>query len=269
MIDDLEIVTDVTVIEPAAAQRALVASTTPSDLLRMAVEQGADLDRLERLMALQERWEANEARKAFTIAMTAFKSEPMEIFKRKKVGYETTKGDFVGYTHAELSDVTDVVGPAMARHSLSYRWDVKQEQGQVVVACIVTHIMGHSERVTMNAAPDASGKKNAIQQVASTLTYMQRYTLLAVTGMSTKGMDDDGESSTDKKQEARRAQWLEDQKANINDARNTGELRKTMEYAVGKAREENDQDAEDQLLAAHAIKIAKARPVTQHEGVAA
>ena len=56
-------------IEPAkspATSTALAAvpSTTPAALLAMAVQQGADLDKLERLMALQERWEANEARKA-------------------------------------------------------------------------------------------------------------------------------------------------------------------------------------------------------------
>lgn len=172
-------------------------STTPADLLRMALNQNADLDRLERLMALQQQWEANEARKAFVSAMTRFKAEPLEIFKRKQVGYTTKEGDFVGYKHAELSDVTDVVVPAMARHGLSHRWDVKQENGRVRVKCVITHEMGHSEFVEMDAAPDASGKKNAIQQVASAISYLQRYSLLAIVGLATKGMDDDGAGSGD------------------------------------------------------------------------
>ena len=74
------------VLDPAATPRAAIPlpqqAATPSVLLAMAVQQGADLDRLERLMALQERWEANEARTAFVAAMTAFKAEPLEIFKR-------------------------------------------------------------------------------------------------------------------------------------------------------------------------------------------
>jgi len=177
----------------APQQQAIsTVSATPADLLRIAVESGADLDRLERLMALQERWEASEAKKAFHVAMSSFKSEPVEIFKRKQVGYTTKDGDFVGYKHAELSDVADAVGPAMAKHDLSYRWDVRQESGQITVTCIVTHVRGHSESVVMSAAPDSSGKKNPIQQVASAISYLQRYTLLSVTGMATKGMDDDG-----------------------------------------------------------------------------
>ena len=179
----------------ATVPRAVTAVTaTPGDLLRIAIDQGADLDRLERLMNLQTEWERREAEKAFNLDFAAFKAEPMDIFKRKQVGYKTKEGDFVGYMHAELSDVTDVVGPAMAKHGLSYSWDIKQDK-LITVTCIVKHRLGHTAQVVMEAAPDTSGKKNAIQQVASTVSYLERYTLLAITGMSTKGMDDDGASS--------------------------------------------------------------------------
>lgn len=178
--------------EPSEPRRSALATTTPADLLRIAIDKGADLERLEKLMDLQTRWEAQESRKAYVAAMTAFKAEPMTIFKKKTVSFTTRDGDTTSYSHAELSDITEVVGPAMAKHGLSHRWDVRQENGGVTVDCIITHALGHSEKVTMFAAPDASGKKNAIQQIASATTYLMRYTLLAATGMSTKGMDDDG-----------------------------------------------------------------------------
>lgn len=242
--------------------RAVALGATPADLLRIAVQSGADLDRLERLMALQERWEANEARKAYVLAMTAFKAEPLTIYKRKQVGYETKEGDFVGYMHAELSDVTEVVGPAMARHGLSYTWSIKQEAGRINVSCVVSHQQGHSESVTMDAAPDTSGKKNAIQSIASACTYLQRYTLLAATGMSTKGMDDDGAGAGDADAEKKRRQWLDDQKANIADATSSKDLKAIMAYAIGKTRENNDPEAEAELNAAFTAKMATAKPKT-------
>lgn len=174
---------------------ANVPAATPAYLLQLAVQQGADLDRLEKLMGLHERWEANEARKAFVKAMADFKREPLEIFKRKAVGYETKDGEWVGYMHAELSDVVAVVVPALAKHGLSHRWAIRQADARVYVDCIVTHELGHSESVTMDAAPDASGKKNAIQSVASSITYCERYTLLAITGLTAKGLDDDGQGA--------------------------------------------------------------------------
>lgn len=187
-ITDIEEAAPTVAKPPVVQQTRAVATATPADLLRIAVETGADLDRLEKLMALQERWEANEARKAYVAAMTAFKAEPLEIFKKKTVEFSGTK-----YNHAELSDVTEVVCPAMAKHQLSHRWDVTQTGDKITVDCVITHVLGHSEKVTMEAMPDSSGKKNAIQQVASTISYLQRYTLLAATGVATKGMDDDAQ----------------------------------------------------------------------------
>lgn len=170
-------------------------TTTPSQLLAMAVQQGADLDRLERLMDLQQKWEANEARKQFAAALAAFKSEALELLKTKQVEFTTRDGDTTRYRHAELAVAASVAGAALAKHNLSFRWDVHQGDGKVTVDCILMHSAGHSERVTMTASPDASGKKNAIQQVASTVTYLERYTLLAITGMAAKDTDDDAEGA--------------------------------------------------------------------------
>lgn len=178
--------------EPNAV--AVQQNATPADLLRVAVSTGADLDKLERLMQMQERWEANEARKEFTRAMTAFKSEPLTVFKRQTVDFTSAKGR-THYKHANLADVTAVVGPAMSKHGLSYRWDVRQEAKSVTVACIVTHERGHSERVEMSGPLDDTGNKNPIQQAGSTVQYLQRYTLLACSGLSTQNEhDDDGRS---------------------------------------------------------------------------
>lgn len=174
-------------------QTALAVHANPYlGMIEAMVSRGGDLSNLDKMLDLQLKWEANEARKAFVAAMAAFKAEPMEILKRKLVSFTTRDGDVTSYTHAELSDVTDAVVPAMGKHGLSHRWDIQQQGGAITVVCTITHALGHSESVSMTAAPDASGKKNAIQQVASTTTYLQRYTLLAATGMATKGMDDDG-----------------------------------------------------------------------------
>lgn len=163
-------------------------------MAQLAMTQGK-IPEMRELMAMHKEWDQHQAFKAYVAAMAAFKAEPMEILKRKLVEFQTRDGDTTSYRHAELSDVTDAVVPAMGRHGLSHRWDVSQEGGSITVTCTVTHSLGHSESVKMTAQPDASGKKNAIQQVASTITYLQRYTLLAMTGMATKGMDDDARSA--------------------------------------------------------------------------
>lgn len=165
------------------------------EMLQEAVSKNMSAETIKSFMDLRDRWEASEARKAFTVALTAFKSESIVILKSKKVSFTTRDGDTTSYRHAELSDITAAILEPMAKYQLAHRWEVRQEGGMVTVDCILMHALGHSEKVTLSAPPDDSGKKNKIQQIASTVSYLERYTLLAVTGLSTKGMDDDGRAA--------------------------------------------------------------------------
>ena len=177
---------------PATQSRSVAVQANPSYLLQLAVEQGADIDKLEKLMALQEKWEANQARKAYVDDMAKFKENPPDIFKDKAVGYTNKDGTFTGYKHASIGNVTTSIVEGLAKHGFAHRWDTQQvEGGQINVTCIITHRLGHSEKTILSAFKDDSGKKNSIQQMSSTITYLQRYTLLAATGLATQDQEDD------------------------------------------------------------------------------
>jgi hypothetical protein len=154
---------------------------------RAAMSDTFDVGKLESLLAVKERWEAGEARKAFVVAMTAFKSEAPDLIKNKLVAFGNTR-----YSHATLDQICDVVGPALAKYGLSHRWEVEQEGDVIRVTTVLTHSLGHSERVTLSAKPDTSGQKNAIQAIGSAISYLQRYGLTAATGLAAKDQDDDG-----------------------------------------------------------------------------
>lgn len=162
---------------------------SPAEMIKLAVTGGADLDKLEKLLILQERWEANEARKAYHIAMADFKVNPPKIDKDKQVSFGNTK-----YNHASLANVTEKVNAELSKHGLSASWIIKQN-GSIAVTCKITHIKGYSEETTILAPADSSGSKNSIQAIGSTITYLERYTLLALTGLATYDMDDDAQSA--------------------------------------------------------------------------
>lgn len=184
----------VTMTLPAAAPAGQLSMGTPGALLQIAMNQGADLDRLERLMQMQLQWEANEARKQFIAAMADFKLNPPTILKTKRVYFESNKGGATtDYFHATHADVTLPIAAGLARHGISHCWVPEQRDGHVHVTCVLTHRLGHSESVHMFAAPDNSGNKNGVQAICSTKTLLERYTLLSATGLSTADMpDDDG-----------------------------------------------------------------------------
>ena len=61
---------------PLAPQQTAIAEQSPMGMMLSAMSQGASLEQIEKMMALQERWEAGEARKAYNTAFAAFKAAP-------------------------------------------------------------------------------------------------------------------------------------------------------------------------------------------------
>lgn len=166
------------------------APLNPFQLVQIAVERGVDTEQLKALVDMQREWKADNARDAFVKAMNAFRAEALEIVKKKLVEFDSTS-----YMHATLADIVAVAAPKLSKHGLSHRWETKQEGPAITVSCIITHELGHNERATLTAAPDTSGKKNGIQAIGSTVSYLERYTFTAITGLAAKDQDDDGRSS--------------------------------------------------------------------------
>lgn len=195
--------------EPTDLMEAPMPAPTPLAILSAAVAKGVDPATLKQLMDLQERYEANEARKEFVAAMAAFKAKPPRISKNKEVDFTGSTNKRTHYKHATLDNVCDVIGSALAEHGLSFTWRTEQLEGGLIrVSCILTHQRGHSQETSLQAGRDDSGNKNNIQAVGSTVTYLQRYTLLAATGMAVAdGTDDDGRGGK-LMPEKMKADWL-------------------------------------------------------------
>lgn len=174
-----------TTITPTPALPA----NSPMGMMLAAVRQGATLEQVEKMMDLQERWEKSEAKKAYDAAFANFKAEAVTIIKVRAV----TDGPLKGKSYAELHDVVNAVTPALSKHGLSSSWKLtRDEKDWMEVTCYLRHVGGHEESVSMGGPPDTGGAKNAIQARASTKTYLERYTLKAITGLSEQGDDDDG-----------------------------------------------------------------------------
>lgn len=186
---------------------------TPMDLLRIATSQGADLEKLEKLMELQQRWDKEQARKAYAQAMAEAHRDPPQIFKNKHVN----RGNAGTYNHATHDEVTAKVGNWLARYGFSHAWHRRQEEGQIYVKCVVTHSAGHSEGFELHGLPDTTGSKSPLQAIASTTTFLERYTLLGGTGLSTeehKAADDDAAGGSPREPEPEGyGQWKADMEA--------------------------------------------------------
>lgn len=163
----------------------------PDLMLQIALERGASMEQLEKLMDLKERYDANEARKAFAAAMADFRAEAPQIEKNSRVHY-VHNGKTTDYRHASLDNICSKVNPVLGKNKLTFSWETEQRDGLITVHCDVTHVMGHKQRTTLFAKADDSGGKNSVQAIGSTVSYLQRYTLVSALGLATGEMEDDG-----------------------------------------------------------------------------
>jgi len=168
-------------------------TVTPMELIARAQASNASIEQMTMFFELQLRYEANEACKAYNQAMSVFRSECPEIPKTKK-GHN---GKYSG-----LAETIQIINPVLAMNGLSHQWKTEQVESGVKVICIVTHVLGHCEQTSLSAAGDKSGGKTDIHALASTISYLERYTLFALLGLAGQEMDDDGNSASKKTTEA-------------------------------------------------------------------
>jgi hypothetical protein len=162
----------------------------PMQLVSMAVEQGADIDKLSKLMDLQERWESGQAKKAFDEAMNEFQSRMPVVPRRGKVDYTTGKGR-TNYDYGRIEDAFALASPILKDVGLSFRFKQETVNGLITVTCIISHRMGHCEENSMSAMPDQSGGKDPLKAMASTNSYLRRYTFTGGFGIIFAGEDDE------------------------------------------------------------------------------
>ncbi len=169
-----------------------VATLTPMSMIEKALATGTTPEMLEKLLALQERWEANQARKSFNEAFASFKSEAIVIVRNRLV----TDGPLKNKRYAELTSFVEAATPALSRNGLSASWAItKDERDWIEVTCIIEHVLGGKKTVSLGGPPDAGGAKNALQARISTVTYLERATLKAACGLSEQGDDIDGRAT--------------------------------------------------------------------------
>jgi hypothetical protein len=201
-----------------------------------------DAAKLAILLDVKLKWEADEARKAYIAAIQLFKANAPAILKTKHVEFANKSGDVTKYDHAVLHEITDIIGDALRAVGITHSWRCSDTGGRTTVTCVLTHSLGHSEdAATLSGPADTSGGKNSIQAIGSTVTYLQRYTLLAATGLAAAGTDNDG--ATEGMAEQAIIDWV----AALKDASTLEELMKLCKQCVEQANVAQDASAKERF----------------------
>jgi hypothetical protein len=188
-------VKEVALVEAVRGEALSVPAVESANVLgmieRLAATPNFDADKLEKLINLQLRMVAHQAKEAFDAAYTDMQSEMPEI---QENGRLLVKG-VLRSTYAKLEDIQATVRPVLQKHGFAVRhrteWPA-DKPGVIRIVGVLSHRQGHSEESAFEAKADASDYRTDIQSMGSTVSYGRRYTLLDLLNITTRGLDKDG-----------------------------------------------------------------------------
>ena len=178
-------------VKPASDVSAVLAI-----IERAATNPDVDIDKMERLLAMQERIWERQAQQAFTKAKLKMRPSLPEISMRGKIVIrdKTNQNNIIQETpFARFEDIHEAVMPILTDHGfdLSFKNGMAPD-GKVRITTILSHVSGHSEETYFDLPHDSSGSKNAVQAVGSSTSYGKRYGVLNILNIRVCGEDDDG-----------------------------------------------------------------------------
>jgi len=161
---------------------------------RAAMNPNVDIDKMERLLQMQERIMERQSKAAYASALAEMQPNIPVITERGKIEVKDKESKRViqstGY--ALWEDINEAIKPVLAAHgfALSFRTGMTAE-GKITVTGILSHREGHQEETIMVLPHDSTGSKNAVQAVGSSTSYGKRYTASALLNITSRGEDDD------------------------------------------------------------------------------
>lgn len=193
---------------PPSASMPLPASETAAVLQiieRAARDPSVDIDKMERLILMQERMQATRAKAAYAAALAEMQPELPVVERRGKITVRAkdAQGQRTGEVqqatpYALWEDINDAIKPILAKHRFALSFKVGQAaDGKITVTGILSHAEGHQEETTIVLPHDSTGSKNAVQAVGSTTSYGKRYTAGLLLNFTSRGEDDDGKAGGD------------------------------------------------------------------------
>lgn len=182
--------------EKQETELATIRTMTPGQLATfLSAKDGVDVEKLARLMELQEHHEDREARKAFIQALAIFTARVMPITKTRKVDFTTAKGR-THYRFAGLPETFEQVQPLMTdcQLTLTFTSVPPLKAGNVRLRGVLSHgPSGHTEYMELEAGPDETGNKNSAQAIGSIISYLRRMIAFCMLGLIAKDeIDNDG-----------------------------------------------------------------------------
>jgi hypothetical protein len=158
-------------------------------IARAAADPAINVEKLERLLALQERYLADQRRTSYFAALARLQAVMPQI---SKAGSILDRDGKARNKFARLEDIDVAIRPLCAEEGFSFSFDSKACPGGAEYSCAMQHRDGHEETKTIVLPLDEGAGRNKVQSAGSSISYAKRYLLGMHLHIVTRDEDDDG-----------------------------------------------------------------------------
>lgn len=170
------------------------AQTGPASMLQViagaAANPDCDVQKMQALLAMQDKLIEREARKEFSAAMAAACGEIPQVEKNGTVSL----GGKGGYKFSKWEDMDRVIRPVLAAHSLRLSFNTRSAESgnNKVIVGTISHANGQSQSAEIELPIDAGQGRNPLQGFGSTISYGKRYCAEMLLNIVRTEEDNDG-----------------------------------------------------------------------------
>lgn len=157
-----------------------------------ARDEKMDVAKFQALVAMHLQLADRDARVQYLTDLAEMQPQLPDVTER---GGITNNSGQVQSTYALWEDINQAIKPILAAHGFNLSFRTGRADGAITVTGVLGHRGGHQEETTIVLPLDTTGNKNAVQAVASSVSYGKRYTAGALLNLTSRGEDDDGQAA--------------------------------------------------------------------------
>jgi hypothetical protein len=184
---------NVPAVQPESSPlQPLETATILQVIARVASDPAADINKMERLIAMQERMQAAQDRREFDNAMVSAQEEMKAI--RADMSNPQTRSNYASYAALDKA-----IRPIYARHgfAVSFNTGDAPKADDLRVLATVSHRSGHRQEYRIDMPADGKGARGGdvmtrTHATGAAASYGQRYLYKLIFNLAVGDVDDDG-----------------------------------------------------------------------------
>lgn len=155
-----------------------------------AADPRVDVDKMERLLAMQRALMAEQRQTAFAAALSRLQARLPQI---NKAGRIIVKGNERS-RYARIEDIDVAIRPLLAEEGFAFSFDSESGDAKLFkLSCKLSHRDGYSETKCVVLPIDASEYRSNVQSIGSTISYGKRQLIKMHLNLVEVAEDDDGQ----------------------------------------------------------------------------